>query len=83
MTDNFHASDCALRRNGNACTCGYVKPLSKLERELAELRAAYGIALAANNELRAELSEARKAMKETTCFFHHDALTEWLDKHPD
>jgi len=40
MTDAFHSSDCALRRDGKECTCGYVKPLSKKEKETVELREA-------------------------------------------
>ena len=29
--DNFHSADCALRSNGEECTCGYIKPLTAKE----------------------------------------------------
>jgi len=37
MSDNFHSADCMVRHGTNDCTCGYVKPLTKQEKELAEL----------------------------------------------
>lgn len=36
--DNFHGASCALRHNGKECTCGYVKPLTKQEKEISRLR---------------------------------------------
>ena len=36
MKDNFHSIDCALRHNGYDCTCGYEKPLTKLERAFSD-----------------------------------------------
>jgi hypothetical protein len=37
MPDNFHDADCALRHSGKVCTCGYQKPLTRQEKELARL----------------------------------------------
>ena len=49
MTDNFHSADCMTRRGSNWCTCGYIKPLSKLEQD--------------NARLRAELEEAKRLLR--------------------
>ena len=40
MSDKFHSADCGLRHNQPDCTCGYKKPLSKLEQENVQLRLA-------------------------------------------
>jgi hypothetical protein len=33
---NFHSASCALRHNGEECTCDYIKPLTKNERAILD-----------------------------------------------
>ena len=69
MPDNFHDADCALRHGGKECTCGYVKPLTGQEKELARLRA--------------ELAEIRTAIKEAAEYFDHNCLNFQYEKMKD
>jgi hypothetical protein len=38
MTNNFHSAECALRHDGLKCDCGYIKPLTKQEKEFISIK---------------------------------------------
>jgi hypothetical protein len=59
MSDNFHSKDCALRYHGDKCTCGYVKSLTKQEKEIAKLKRAHDEMEAVIGELRFNDTELR------------------------
>lgn len=50
MTDNFHSKECATRHGSNECDCGYVKPLTKEQKEIARLQAELDEAVTAARE---------------------------------
>jgi hypothetical protein len=55
MSNNFHSTECALRHRGKECTCGYKKPLSKLEEKNIKLEKENTNLLAYKERLTADL----------------------------